>query len=94
MTVAPMEEDRADNPSVAAPDVARPRKSLMRQLLEYLLAWRRRDAARTIRRYDFLVASASDQYRAAEAGSPRPELALGSDRVAMRRAAAVLRDCA
>jgi hypothetical protein len=94
MNLAPIQEDTDDNPGVASP-VAVPRgKGLAGQLLEYLFAWRRREAVRTIRRYDYLMASHSDHYRAAEAESRRPDSAMGSDDADLLRSAAVLRDCA
>ena len=70
------------------------RKGVARQLLEYLFAWRRREAMITIHHYDFLVASHSDQYRADEDESPRPESALGSDDARLLRPVTVLKDCA
>ena len=94
MNLAPIQEDTDDNPGVTCPAAVPRRNGVARQLLEYLFAWRRREAVRTIRRYDFLVASHSDQYRAAEDELPRPESALGSDDARLLRSAAVLRDCA
>jgi hypothetical protein len=94
MTVVPIREDGDDNPGVAGPVAVPRRKGFAIQLLEYFVAWRRREAVRTIRRYDYLMASPSDHYGLAEDESPRPDAALGSDDARLLRSAVVLRDCA
>ena len=93
MTVAPIKNDDNDDSGVAAARVAEPRRGLAAQLLAYYLAWRHREAERTIARYTYLIGQPADFYRVHEAELARPTPPREIERAEVLQPTAVLKDC-
>ncbi|HVO15733.1 MAG TPA: hypothetical protein VMV26_10995 [Alphaproteobacteria bacterium] len=67
---------------------------MVARLFGGLLDWRRREADRTIGRYDYLICQSADLYRIYEAEITRPEPAPGIDKTDALRRGIVVPDCA
>jgi hypothetical protein len=93
MTVAAKNQNLHDSTGVASAGVEREPRSFVAQLFAYLFEWRRREARRTIGRYDHLVAR-HHRFAASEAEAARRGAAPAADHVDVIRSVAILRDFA